>query len=237
MFEAEASGLKEIAATSTVRVPLPICAESDRERAWLVLQYLPLASGGPRAMAALGVRLAAMHRITHERFGWARDNTIGATPQVNARLGDWGEFWTQSRLGYQLDLAARNGHRGELQRKGALLLERVPNMFVGHRPAASLLHGDLWGGNAAATSGNEPVVFDPAVYYGDREVDLAMTTLFGGFPAEFYSAYESVWPLGAGYRERRDLYNLYHVLNHLNLFGGDYLRQAQGMIDRLLAAA
>lgn len=237
MFEAEASGLEEIAATNTVRVPLPICAENDQERAWLVLQYLPLTSAGPRAMAALGERLAAMHRITHERFGWTRDNTIGATPQVNARLGDWGEFWTQHRLGYQLDLATRNGHRGELQRKGALLLERVPNLFVGHRPAASLLHGDLWGGNAAATSGNEPVVFDPSVYYGDREVDLAMTTLFGGFPAEFYFAYESVWPLDPGYRERRDLYNLYHVLNHLNLFGGGYLRQAQEMIDRLLAAA
>jgi protein-ribulosamine 3-kinase len=237
MFEAEAVGLKEIAATNTVRVPLPICMESDRERAWLVLQYLPLSSGGPRSMAVLGERLAAMHRITHERYGWTRDNTIGATPQVNARLADWSEFWTQHRLGYQLDLAARNGHRGELQRKGALLLERVANLFVGHRPAASLLHGDLWGGNAAATTGNEPVIFDPAVYYGDREADLAMTTLFGGFPSEFYLAYESAWPLDPGHRGRRDLYNLYHVLNHLNLFGGGYLRQAQEMIDRLLAAA
>ncbi len=237
MFEAEAAGLKEIAATNTVRVPLPICLESDRERAWLVLQYLPLSSGGPRSMAVLGERLAAMHRITHERYGWTRDNTIGATPQVNARLADWSEFWTQHRLGYQLDLAARNGHGGELQRKGALLLDRVASLFVGHRPAASLLHGDLWNGNAAATTGNEPVIFDPAVYYGDRETDLAMTTLFGGFPSEFYLAYESVWPLDPGHRGRRDLYNLYHVLNHLNLFGGGYLRQAQEMIDRLLAAA
>jgi fructosamine-3-kinase len=237
MFEAEATGLEEIAATGTVRVPLPTCAGSNRERAWLVLEYLPLSSGGPRAMEALGERLAAMHCTTQERFGWTRDNTIGSTPQSNAHLSDWSEFWRRHRLGYQLDLAARNGHSRELQRKGALLLEWVPNLFVGHRPAASLLHGDLWAGNAAATSDNEPVVFDPAVYYGDREVDLAMTVLFGGFPAEFYSAYESVWPLDPGHRERRDLYNLYHVLNHLNLFGGGYLRQALEMIDRLLAAA
>jgi protein-ribulosamine 3-kinase len=237
MFEAEAAGLHEIAATDTVRVPLPICAESDEERAWLVLEYLPLANGGPRAMTVLGERLAAMHRITHERFGWVRDNTIGSTPQVNARLSDWGEFWTRHRLGHQLDLAARNGHRGELQRKGSDLLERVACLFAGHRPRASLLHGDLWGGNAAQTTGGEPVIFDPAVYYGDREVDLAMTRLFGGFPSEFYFAYESAWPLDPGYRERRDLYNLYHVLNHLNLFGGGYLRQAVGMMDGLLAAA
>ena len=236
MFEAEAAGLNEIAATSTVRVPLPICAGSDRERAWLVLEYLHLSGGGPRAMALLGERLAVMHRVTRERFGWTRDNTIGSTPQVNAEMPDWAEFWTQHRLGYQLDLAARNGHGGELRRKGMLLLERVPNLFAGHRPPASLLHGDLWGGNAAAI-GDQPVIFDPAVYYGDREADLAMTTLFGGFASAFYVAYENAWPLDAGYRERRDLYNLYHVLNHLNLFGGGYLRQAQEIMDRLLAAA
>jgi fructosamine-3-kinase len=234
MFEAEAAGLQEIAATRTVRVPLPICAEADSVQAWLVLEYLPLSSSGPRASAALGERLAAMHRTTQERFGWTRDNTIGSTPQINAQLSDWGVFWGQHRFGYQLDLAARNGHRAALEHSGAQLLERFPKLFAGYRPAASLLHGDLWAGNAAATSGGEPVVFDPAVYYGDREVDLAMTTLFGGFPSDFYRAYHNAWPLDPGHRERRDLYNLYHVLNHLNLFGGGYLRQAQEMIGRLL---
>jgi protein-ribulosamine 3-kinase len=236
MFEAEAAGLEEIAATDTVRVPRPTCTGSDRERAWLVLEYLPLSSGGVRAMAALGERLAAMHRSTRERFGWTRENTIGSTPQVNTQLPDWSEFWARHRLGYQLDLAAHNGHGGELQRKGTLLLERVSSLLAGYRPAASLLHGDLWGGNAA-TTGGEPVIFDPAVYYGDREVDLAMTRLFGGFPSEFYLAYENAWPLAPGHRERTGLYNLYHVLNHLNLFGGGYLGQALEMIDRLLAAA
>jgi fructosamine-3-kinase len=138
-------------------------------------------------------------------------------------------------LRFQLDLAQRNGHGGKLQESGRKLLERVHSFFTSHTPAASLLHGDLWGGNASADSSGLPVLFDPAVYYGDREADLAMTRLFGGFSASFYAAYGSAWPLPREAVERADLYNLYHVLNHLNLFGGGYLRQAQGLIDRLLA--
>jgi protein-ribulosamine 3-kinase len=236
MFEAEAEGLEEIAITGTVRVPRPVCAERDDTQAWLALEYLPLSGGEPRAMAILGERLAAMHRITQPRFGWTRDNTIGSTPQINRQEPEWVEFWRLHRLGYQLDLAGRNGYRGALQHKGEQLLERLAQLFRGYRPAASLLHGDLWAGNAAMSAGGEPVIFDPAVYYGDREADLAMTCLFGGFPPQFYRSYQDAWPLDAGHRERRDLYNLYHVLNHLNLFGGGYLRQAQEMTDRLLAA-
>ena len=235
VFEAEAAGLEEILASRTVRAPRPVCAGRDRARAWLVLEHLPLSSAGPRAAAALGERLAAMHRSTRACFGWTRDNAIGSTPQINAQLPDWSVFWGQHRLGYQLDLAARNGHAAALEQRGAQLLERLPQLLAGHRPPASLLHGDLWGGNMASTRAEEPVLFDPAVYYGDREADLAMTTLFGGFPREFYAAYETVWPLEAGHRERRDLYNLYHVLNHLNLFGASYLRQARHMLEQLLA--
>jgi len=226
MFEAEAAGLREITATHTVLVPLSICTGADSSQAWLALEYLPLSSYGPRAAAALGERLAAMHRVTRERFGWTRDNTIGSTPQVNEQLSDWSAFWGQHRLGHQLDVAAQKGYRPELEPRATQLLERLPKLFTGYRPAASLLHGDLWAGNAAATGDCEPVLFDPAVYYGDREADVAMTTLFGRFPRQFYVAYEGVWPLEPGHRERRDLYNLYHVLNHLNLFGGSYLGQA-----------
>jgi protein-ribulosamine 3-kinase len=236
MFEAEAAGLEEITATGTVRVPRAVCAAADALHAWLALEHLPLSANGGPAMASLGEQLAAMHRATRERFGWRRDNTIGSTPQVNTQLLDWVEFWRRHRLGYQLALAARNGYRSALQNKGAQLLEQLPQFFQGYRPAASLLHGDLWGGNMAATAGGEPVIFDPAVYYGDREADLAMTMLFGGFTPAFYRAYETQWPLDPGHRERRELYNLYHVLNHLNLFGGGYRAQAEGMIDRLLAA-
>jgi len=236
MFEAEAAGLEEIAATRSVRVPRPICTGSDAERAWLTLEYLPLAPARPHAMALLGEQLAAMHRVTQGQFGWTRDNTIGSTPQVNQQESDWCAFWGRHRLGYQLELAYRNGHRGALRGRGQMLLERLGQLLGSRRPVASLLHGDLWGGNAAASAGDEPVIFDPAVYYGDREADLAMTHLFGGFAPDFYHAYQRAWPLEAGHRERRELYNLYHVLNHLNLFGAAYLRRAQDTIDRLLAA-
>jgi protein-ribulosamine 3-kinase len=175
-----------------------------------------------------------MHRATSGRFGWHRDNTIGATPQLNAWESDWIVFWQTYRLGYQLDLAARSGHGGQLQRRGGLLLERLPALFD-HAPVPSLLHGDLWGGNFSGDAEGNPVIFDPACYYGDREADLAMTELFGGFSGRFYSAYRAAWPLDPGYDTRKTLYNLYHILNHLNLFGGGYGSQAERMIDRLLA--
>jgi fructosamine-3-kinase len=185
-------------------------------------------------MAALGQQLAHLHRASAARFGWHRDNTIGATPQPNPWTESWIEFWRTQRLAFQLQLAARNGHTGGLQRRGEQLLVRL-DALLAHDPARSLLHGDLWGGNAAATAAGEPVLFDPACYYGDRETDLAMTELFGGFAPAFYSEYRAAWPLDAGYGARRDLYNLYHVLNHLNLFGGGYRAQAEGMIERLLS--
>jgi fructosamine-3-kinase len=163
------------------------------------------------------------------------DNTIGSTPQKNTPRQDWVAFWREQRLGYQLQLAARQGHGGALQRQGEQLLEYLPDFFTDHRPQASLLHGDLWSGNYSIDSQGQPVIFDPAVYFGDREADLAMTELFGGFGAEFYAAYNSSWPLEPGYAVRKTLYNLYHILNHLNLFGGGYLSQAQRMIQHLLA--
>ena len=185
-------------------------------------------------MRELGRRLARLHRVTGSRFGWDRDNTIGATPQVNTPGSDWIAFWREHRLGFQLGLAARNGHGGRLQQRGGQLMEKLPEFFRDCTPAPSLLHGDLWGGNAGFDASGDPVIYDPAVYYGDRETDIAMTELFGGFSADFYSGYNAEFPLDAGYAHRKDLYNLYHVLNHLNLFGGGYGAQAERMIDRLL---
>jgi fructosamine-3-kinase len=235
MFEAEAAGLAEIAATNTVRVPQPMCHGADRSASWLVLEHLELARSTDGAMEELGRRLAAMHRVTAARFGWHRDNTIGATPQVNTPGTDWMAFWREKRLGYQLQLAAQKGHRGKLLARGERLLERLPAFFFGHTPRPSLLHGDLWSGNAAVMRDGIPVILDPAVYYGDSEADIAMTELFGGFSAGFYRAYDEACPREPGYRTRRTLYNLYHVLNHLNLFGGGYAAQAEGMIEELLA--
>lgn len=236
MFEAEAAGLAEIARTNTLRVPLPVCHGRDESASWLVLEYIEMGGGGAAAMHELGRGLARMHRVTTEHFGWTRDNTIGATPQINAPMASWPEFWRARRLGRQLRLAAQNGYGGALQARGEQLLAKIDAFFTGYRPQPSLLHGDLWGGNAGFDRRGTPVVYDPAVYYGDRESDLAMTELFGGFGAEFYRGYAEEWPLDAGYTVRRDLYNLYHVLNHANLFGGGYARQAERMIERLLAA-
>jgi protein-ribulosamine 3-kinase len=235
MFSAEAAGLEEIACSSTVRVPQPVCHGANATASWLVLEYLELRPGTDGSMRELGRRLASMHRVTTREHGWKRDNTIGATPQVNTRSSDWIEFWREQRLGFQLRLAASKGHGGRLVADGNRLLEKLPAFFSGYESVPSLLHGDLWSGNAAASAGDEPVIFDPAVYYGDREADLAMTELFGGFPPAFYEAYRAEYPLDAGYATRRQLYNLYHVLNHLNLFGGGYRAQAERMIGQLLA--
>lgn len=235
MFEAEAAGLAEIAASATIRVPRPLCTGVAGGRSYIVMEHLALGGrAGAAGAAEAGRRLAALHRSTSEAFGWVRDNTIGSTPQPNAPDADWTTFFRERRLGFQLDLAARNGYGGRLQREGERLLDAFPAL-IDHAPRPALLHGDLWAGNLSYDRDGQPVVFDPAVYYGDREADLAMTELFGGFGADFYAAYQDAWPLDAGYRTRRTLYNLYHILNHLNLFGGGYLSQAEGMIGRLLA--
>jgi len=234
MFEAEADGLAAMHATASIRVPRPLCTGVANGQAFIVMEFVPLNGRGRGAAALAGEQLAAMHRSAAERFGWHRDNTIGSTPQSNRWDGDWSAFWAGQRLGSQLKLAADNGWGGRLAKRGALLLERFP-VLIDHAPRPSLLHGDLWGGNLGTAIDGAPVIFDPACYYGDREADIAMTELFGGFGAEFYAAYNAAWPLDPGYRTRRTLYNLYHILNHLNLFGGGYLGQAEGMIDKLLA--
>ena len=237
MFEAEAEGLQAMADTRSVRVPGPVCFGLVGGQAYLALEYLALGRERDEAMSRFGRALARMHRAGAERFGWHRDNTIGSTPQNNAWSAEWQAFWREQRLGFQLELAARQGYGGVLQRKGQELLAALPAVLGEHAPDPSLLHGDLWSGNCAVTEEGEPVIFDPAVYYGDRETDLAMTELFGSFAPSFYAAYREEWPLAAGYERRRTLYNLYHILNHLNLFGGGYGAQAERMIDRLLAEA
>ncbi len=236
MFDAEAAALKEIAATKTVRVPLPICWGATEIHSYLVLEWLELQALDDDSAAQLGAQLAALHRQTATQFGWHRDNTIGATPQINNEEGDWLSFWKSQRLGYQLRLAERHGYGGKLQDMGAELMQCCDALFADYSPLPSLLHGDLWSGNAACDAAGEPVIYDPASYYGDREADVAMTELFGGFPAAFLRAYQAAWPMDDGYRLRRDFYNLYHLLNHLNLFGGGYLMQSQTLMQRLLAA-
>lgn len=232
MFEAEAAGLQQIAASQTIRVPNPICWGAMEQSAYIVLEWLDLGYGDHQAWEAMGQNLAAMHRITSDQgFGWKQNNTIGATPQVNDWATDWVEFFTERRLRYQFQLANRRGGRFPQQEQ---LLTAVPKLLAGYQPQPSLVHGDLWSGNAAVTKQGEPVILDPAVYFGDREVDIAMSQLFGSFPANFYQAYNATFPLNSGYPQRKILYNLYHILNHFNLFGGSYEYQANQMIAALL---
>jgi fructosamine-3-kinase len=235
MFAAEAQGLLEMAATATIAVPLPICWGVVTDRSYLVLNYLELTARTTlKNWTELGQALAAMHRhqITDTpKFGWHTDNTIGSTPQINTWETDWTIFFTNHRIDYQLQLARRNG--GNFPRE-IELLATIPQILANYPPQPALVHGDLWGGNAGFTTTGKPVIFDPATYWGDREVDLAMTELFGGFPAAFYQGYESVYPLDPGYPQRKNLYNLYHILNHYNLFGGSYQNQANRIIDSLL---
>ncbi|MGH8558146.1 MAG: fructosamine kinase family protein [Methylococcales bacterium] len=235
MFEAESEGLLEIAATKTVRVPAPVACGVKSGVGFLILELLALKSMSHRSDRILGEQLAAMHRKPQSAFGWTRDNTIGSTLQPNYPSDDWISFWRDHRLGFQLELARKNRCRSSLLDRGILLCGKFQALFYGHTPAPSLLHGDLWTGNAAAIESERPVIFDPACYYGDRECDIAMSELFGGFSKEFYKTYNEAWPIDPGYRARKTLYNLYHVLNHFNLFGGGYETQAETMIQKLLA--
>jgi fructosamine-3-kinase len=229
MFVAEAIALQQMYATKTMRVPQPICWGIAGDAAYLVMENLDL--GGGQDWEAMGQHLAAMHRVTSDRgFGWDRDNTIGATPQINNWTNSWIDFWREYRLAFQIRLAKRKGWRCSIPEEK--IYAALPKFFRDYQPQPSMVHGDLWGGNAAFIKG-EPVIFDPALYYGDREVDLAMTELFGGFPSQFYRAYNAAYPLDAGYKDRKTLYNLYHILNHFNLFGGGYGSQASRMIDSI----
>jgi protein-ribulosamine 3-kinase len=231
-FAAEADGLSAILAAG-VRAPRPLCHGADETHAWLVMEHVELS--GPPDPACLAAGLARLHASEGNAYGWRRDNYIGATPQHNAQTGDWIAFWQSRRLAPQLELARRKGLG--LAGAGEKLLAAVPRILAGHRPRPSLLHGDLWSGNVGFLADGEAVVFDPAVYCGDREADLAMTELFGGFATSFYHTYRELAPPEPGYELRRTLYNLYHVLNHANLFGGGYAAQAERMTLQLLAEA
>ena len=237
MFEAEALGLKQMRETKTIRVPEPICCGIVADRAYIVLEWLELGgSNNNQSWEEMGRQLAAMHQSippTKKGFGWDINNTIGSTPQINTWTSNWAEFFTQYRLGYQFQLARRRGGHFPQQER----LMAVIGKLLDHQPQPSLVHGDLWGGNAAITKSGEPVILDPATYVGDREVDIAMTELFGGFPTAFYRGYNEVWPLDNRYKQRKTLYNLYHILNHFNLFGGGYSSQANRMIEQILEYA
>jgi fructosamine-3-kinase len=235
MFAAEAEGLAELDQAVGLRVPRVIARGVAGPHAFLVLEYIALQTPNAAAMTRLGEALADMHGIITARHGWHRDNTIGHSPQHNAWHPRWFEFWRENRLAVMLDALAPA--YPTLAREGEALLGCLDKLLAGHAPEPSLLHGDLWGGNIGMDRTGAPVIFDPAVYYGDRETDLAMTELFGGFSPLFFEAYWGAWPMNPGYREiRRPLYQLYHLLNHVRLFGGHYIEAARQNMAQLQAA-
>lgn len=225
-FQAEATGLAAIAATGTIRVPEVIAHGRADGSAFLVLEHLELHSSGNEAR--LGEQLAALHRHTAERFGFANDNFLGSTPQPNQWTPSWPEFFRDQRIGHLLGLLAE---KGVTFPEAGRFLERLPTLLP-ESPPASLLHGDLWSGNKAFLADGTPVIFDPACYHGHAAAELAMTTLFGGFGPDFHDAYRSSG--GADDPSLHDIYNLHHILNHALLFGGGYATQARGIMSRFI---
>ena len=231
LFTAEAEGAAALAATDTLRVPTVQAVGVSDTCSYLVLEWVDFGRASSEAHARLGTQLAQLHRTTAQQHGWRRANFIGATPQMNEPMTDWRAFYRRCRWAPQLALARAKGF-DEVAKRGDLVARHL-DALLGHSPPPALLHGDLWSGNWAVDQAGQPVVFDPAVYFGDRETDLAMTRLFGGFDTAFYAAYQRAWPLPAGWQDRLPAYQLYHALNHLNLFGGGYLGQTHALLDQL----
>lgn len=231
VFFKEASGLKEIQKTACIRTPVVYCVEEEL----LLMEFIEPGHKDQNFFIKFGKQLADLHRHTSFKFGFKEDNYIGSTPQLNIPKGteseSWIDFYYNKRLLYQYKLAEQNQLVGNELKNGFLVLEnRIEEILEGSEEKPCLLHGDLWGGNYLCDLGSNPVLIDPAVYYGHREADLAMTKLFGGFTNEFYQSYSKHNPLPQGYDYRENIYLLYHVLNHLNLFGSSYYGQAVRLV-------
>lgn len=231
MFEAEAEGMKALRAAEAIRTPeIYLTGETDAF-SWIAMEYVEFGTSSREGQAALGTLLAKQHRMKNDRFGFVCDNTIGSTPQRNRYRESWVDFLREERLEFQFRLAEKKGGNFSGAER---LLSGLPEFFTCYTPEPALLHGDLWSGNVAFSRKNEPIVFDPAVYYGDREAEFGIIAMFGGFDQSFFEAYEEAYPFQPGSEVRQDLYLLYHQLNHFNLFGSSYRVGAQSTLDRLL---
>ena len=235
LLMSEKIGLEALAVTRAIKVPKVIFVGETSTCSFLICEYLDLKKDNLFSGKILGKQLALLHQNSNEFFGLSEDNWIGLNPQKNHWQENWISFFKKYRLQPQLIWAFERGYRSSLEEKAEKLMEALPLFFGQYKPKPSLLHGDLWSGNWGTINNTTPVVFDPAIYYGDREADLAMTKLFGGFPQVFYDAYNYEWALDYGFKVRQNLYNLYHLLNHLTLFGEVYLRQTIDVLEQLLS--
>ncbi len=232
LFEAESYSLNQISQQTDLRCPEVICSGQTMDKSFLVLEALSFITPNDDDWKSLGKAIAKMHKDTqHGQYGWQDDNYIGLNLQANKWSSNWSTFFAEQRIGWQLQL---------LNEKSISLgnIEHITTVchdaLLHHHVTPCLVHGDLWQGNVGFTT-DGPCVFDPACYYGDREADIAMTELFGHFPAPFYQGYQEDYPLPKHYEERKQVYNLYHMLNHANLFGGVYIEQSKAILQRLLS--
>lgn len=231
IYRCEANGLKEIQKSGTIRCPIMIAADED----FLLSEYLEIGQHSSSVHEKFGTQFAKMHWYVSDTFGFYEDNFIGGNPQPNIpteqESTSWIDFYFNKRLLYQYQLTEENGYVTPTLKEGFMKLEKIIHKILGGSDnAPRLLHGDLWNGNFLVCKEGDPILIDPAVYYGNREADLAMTRLFGGFPPEFYKAYQQTFPLDEGWEYRENVYKLYHVLNHLNLFGRSYLYEAERLV-------
>jgi len=231
MFESEARGLELLASAGEIRVPVPVFHGTLKHHTFLLLEYIEAAKPLGDMMHRFGRSLARLHRHRSDRFGLDHDNYMGALPQRNRYHDGWVDFFVSERLEPQMKLAADKGLAGsDMIRRFGSLVSRLDTRFPEESPC--LVHGDLWNGNYIVGEQGTAVLIDPAAFYGHRELDIAMTALFGGFSADFYEGYNDEYPLEKGWRERLDLYNLYPLLVHLNLFGPAYLGEIHSILGR-----
>jgi fructosamine-3-kinase len=231
MFQEEARSLDRLRETGSIRVPGVVA----RAETWLLLEWLEPGKETARTWQVLGRQLAALHQHKGDSFGWDADNFIGTLPQPNGGSARWPPFWSERRLLPQFERAARKGYIdvGDRRSFDRLLTHLDDLVSAGDHDGPSLLHGDLWGGNAHIMADGEPALIDPSSYYGHREVDLAMAALFGGFPQRFFRAYAEAWPLEPGFEQTRcELYQLYYLLVHVNLFGHSYVAGTRRILRR-----
>jgi fructosamine-3-kinase len=222
MFQTEYNGLKVLKDTNTIRIPNVLCFDDD----FLILEFIPPSNPNNAFWEVFGQKLALMHKQTHSKFGLDFDNYIGSLYQDNTQNKNWTEFFIQNRMQTQLSIG---NFSGTLLSDFDKLFQKLPNLFPNEKPA--LLHGDLWSGNFLAKNGDTPMLIDPAIYYGNREMDIAMSKLFGGFNSDFYFAYNESHPLENGWEERIQICNLYPLLVHVNLFGGAYINQVKNILS------
>ena len=233
MFQAEANGLKLLRKTKAIEIPSVVGVGEDDDYQFILLDFMEQVPQAKTYWKQLGSRLATLHKTTDAQFGLDHENYIGSLPQFNTSRQSWIDFFVHQRLEIQLKRAVDSGLAGsQMVKSFEALCPKLTFLLSEEKPA--LLHGDLWSGNIITTGKGEPCLIDPAVYYGCREVDLAMTKLFGSFPTEFYHAYDQTYPLMPDYEDRLELYNLYPLLVHLNLFGAQYKSAITGILNRFI---